>query len=119
MAVETSQLFLNSNEIFFQLHQTPNVQPALRGLQNASVLRWTDFAIVDDASGVVVGKRAFYHGLWGPHHVTLALSTDRGSMHKPALGSLTLCPVIEFDDLVPATLIPLCPTQDSNMIQGT
>lgn len=86
------------------------------------MLRWADFSIVDSSSGVIVGKRAFYHGLWGAHHVTLALSKQQPcSVHKPALGSFNLTPVTEFSDLIPASLLQPnenTNSSDENLVQG-
>lgn len=76
--------------------------------------------MVDGSAGVCVGKRSFYHGLWGPHHVTLALSREQGSMHKPLLGSFSMSPVTEFSDLIPAAYLPSESVleEESNLIQG-
>lgn len=106
-------------QVVEQMHRGPTAPAALRTLAAAANLRWTDFAIAKDAAGVVVERRVFYPAYWGTHCVTLSIMAEQGlnsCLH--AKGPFNLNPLTEFDDLVPASYLPMLRKDDSEMIQG-
>lgn len=106
-------------QVIEQMRQGPTVPPSLRALSTAVNLRWTDFVIGQDATGVVVEKRIFYPAAWGSHNVTLCLMAEQGlksSLH--AKGPFSLNPVAELNDLVPSSYLPMLKKEDSDPVQG-
>lgn len=106
-------------QVVEQMRQGPGIPPALRALSSAVNLRWTDFIIAKDTTGVAVERRVFYPALWGTHNVTVSLMAEQGlnsSLH--AKGPFSLNPITELNDLVPASYLPMLKKDDSEPIQG-
>lgn len=102
---------------------------ALRPLVNCINLRFDDFNIINGVTGVVVGRRAFHSAIWNSSvHVTLVLTSDCNQKMSGVCGELNqlsggvsgaLNPVTEFCDLVPSNFLPLMPTTQIRMVQGS
>lgn len=106
-------------QVVEQMRQGPAAPAVLRALSTAINLRWTDFTIPKDASGVIVERRVFYPALWGTHNVTLGLVAELGlNSRLHAKGPFNLNPIAELNDLVPASYLPMLKKDDSELIQG-
>lgn len=104
-------------QVVEQMRQGPSVPAALRALCNAANLRWSDFTIANDASGVVVERRVFYPAYWGAYSVTLSLTADQG-LNSSLKGPFHLNPLTELNDLVPASYLPMLKKDPSTIVQG-
>lgn len=82
-------------------------------------LQWSDFVVKSTNQPVVVGSRVFHQALWSTQPVTLVISTGSIPTSSQSLGTLTLTPITEFSDIIPAKYLAVTPsTEDDKQIQG-
>lgn len=111
---------------FPQLQQSPPIPVQLRALANSINLRFEDFTILEGGRAVVIGRRAFHAAIWANQTpVTLSLTADcnqgvSGDLKQSSgAASGALNPIAEFFDLVPSNYLPLMPSVQIRMVQGT
>lgn len=105
--------------MYFQIQQTPIIQPALRGLKLSPNLQWSDFVIKSTNQSIVVGSRIFHQALWGTQPVTLVISTGSIPASSLSLGTFNLNPITEFSDIIPSKYLAATSSNEENkQIQG-